>query len=435
MQANLETLGRLERRLTMAVPTETVDREVEQRLKKLSRTVRMHGFRPGKVPIKIVAQQYGPQVRSEVIGDEVQKIYDAAVRENNLKVAGYPRIERKEGEGDDKHLAFSATFEVYPEVKLGELSGTRIERLVTRVGDAEVDKTLEILRKQRVTYHEAGRPAQKGDRVIVDFKGTIDGAEFSGNKGTGVALVIGESRMLPDFETGVIGMAAGEHRSFPLRYADDYAVKEIAGKTAVFEVAMQRVEAPKLPEADAQFAKSLGVADGDLARMREEIKANVEREVKKRVEGDLKQKVMQALIDTTSVELPRSLVELETQRMVQATRSDMESRGIRMEQVPINPEAFEAQARRRVALGIIIAELVRAKTLAAPPEQVKSLVEDYAQTYEQPAEVVKWVYSQPERLGEFEGLALEANVIKWVLDNARVEEKSIDFNELMGHAA
>lgn len=230
-------------------------------------------------------------------------------------------------------------------------------------------------------------------------------------------------------------MAAGEHRSFPLRYADDYAVKEIAGKTAVFEVAMQRVEAPKLPEADAQFAKSLGVADGDLARMREEIKANVEREVKKRVEGDLKQKVMQALIDTTSVELPRSLVELETQRMVQATRSDMESRGIRMEQVPINPEAFEAQARRRVALGIIIAELVRAKTLGATPEQVKSLVEDYAQTYEQPAEVVKWVYSQPERLGEFEGLALEANVIKWVLDNARVEEKSIDFNELMGHAA
>jgi len=417
----------------MAVPAELIDREVEQRLRKLSRTVRMDGFRPGKVPLKIVAQQYGPQVRSEVIGDAVQKAFSEAVKEKNLRVAGYPRIERKEG-GDEKQIAFSATFEIYPEVKLGEVADAKIERPAHAVVDADVDHTIEILRKQRVTWEDAPRASQTGDRVIADFVGRIDGNEFPGGKGSGMAVVIGEGRMLPEFESGLTGVSAGERKTFPVVFPADYPGKEVAGKTASFEVSVIKVEAPRLPEVDAEFAKSLGVADGDIAKMREEVKANVEREANKRIQSEIKQKVMQALIDSTTLELPKSLVEIESQRMVQQARADLESRGIKMERLPVSPEAFDEQARRRVALGLILGELVKAHDLGAKPEQVRALVTEHAQTYEQPFEVVRWVYSEPQRLNEFEGLAVESNVINWVLERAKVEDKAISFDELMGAA-
>jgi trigger factor len=431
MQTNIETLSQLERRLNMAVPAEQIDREVEQRLRKLSRTVRMDGFRPGKVPLKIVAQHYGPQVRSEVVGDAVQKAFSEAVREQNLRVAGYPRIERKEG-GDEKQFTFSATFEIYPEVKLGEIATARIERSVHAVDDADVEKTVAILRKQRTTWEIATRAAQTGDRVTVDFTGRIDGNEFPGGKASDMTVVIGEGRVLPEFESGVTGVTAGEQKTFPLTFPGDYAGKEVAGKTASFEIRVKKVETPVLPAVDGEFAKSLGVADGDTAKMRGEVKANVEREVKKRIESELKQKVMQALIDTTQVDLPRSLVEIELQRIVQQARADLERRGVKLDKLPVNPEAFDQQARRRVALGLIIGELVKARGLGAKPEQVRALVTEHAQTYEQPFEVVKWVYSEPQRLSEFEGLAVESNVVNWVLERAKVEDKSISFDELMG---
>ena len=417
----------------MAVPAEQIDREVEQRLRKLSRTVRMDGFRPGKVPLKIVAQHYGPQVRSEVIGDAVQKAFSAVVQEQKLKVAGYPRIERKEG-GDEKQLTFSATFEIYPEVKLGDLSGVKIQRPAHAVDDADVDRTVEILRKQRVSWEAAARASQAGDRVTVDFTGRIDGNEFPGGKGNAMAVVIGEGRVLPDFEAGLTGVSAGERKIFPVAFPADYPGKEIAGKSASFEVSVQNVEAPKLPEVDADFARSLGVSDGDIVKMREEVKANVEREVKKRVEGEVKQKVMQALIDSATLELPKSLVEIELQRVVQQARADLEARGVKLERLPVNPEALEGQARRRVTLGLILGELVKSHELGAKPEQVRALVTDHAQTYEQPFEVVRWVYSEPQRLNEFEGLAVETNVVNWVLEHAKVEDKAISFDELMGAA-
>ena len=434
MQTNLETLDRLERRLTMAVPTQEIDKEVTERLKKLSRTVRMHGFRPGKVPLKIVTQQYGPQVRSEVIGEAVQKAFDQAVQENKLRVAGNPRIESKDAE-DGSQMAFSATFEIYPEVALGDVGKSRVEKLSLVVDEADVDKTVEILRKQRVTFSPVDRPAAEGDRVTLDFTGTIDGAEFPGGKGSDAQVVLGEGRMLPEFEQHLTGLAAGESRGFEVKFPDDYRGKEVAGKTAHFEATLKKVEAPKVPELDAEFAKTLGVQDGDLGRMREEVKANVEREVKKRVESDLKQKVMQALIDSTPVEVPKSLVEMETRRMVQTARADLESRGIKMDQLPINPEAFEEQARRRVALGLVVGELVKSQGMGASPEQIRALVEDYAQSYEQPSEMVRWLYSESQRLGEFEALALEANVVKWVLEHAQVEEKAVSFDELMNTKA
>jgi trigger factor len=431
MQTSIETLSKLERRLNMAVPAEQIDREVEQRLRKLSRTMRIDGFRPGKVPLKIVAQHYGPQVRSEVIGDAVQKAFSEVVKDQKLKVAGYPRIERKEA-GDEKQLAFSATFEIYPEVKLGDVAGAKIERPTHPVEDADVDRTIEILRKQRVSWEAVARASQTGDRVTVDFTGRIDGNEFPGGKGGGMAVVIGEGRVLTEFESGLTGASVGEQKTFPLTFPADYPGKEVAGKTARFEVDVKKVEAPKLPAVDAEFARSLGVADGDIAKMREEVKANVEREVKKRTESELKQKVMQALIDAATLELPRSLVEIELQRMVQQARADLEARGVKLEKLPLNPEALEGQARRRVTLGLILGELVRTHDLGAKPEQVRALVTEHAQTYEQPFEVVRWVYSEPRRLGEFEGLAVESNVINWVLDRAKVEDKAISFDELMG---
>jgi trigger factor len=431
MQTSIETLSKLERKLNMAVPAEQIEREVEQRLRKLSRTVRMDGFRPGKVPLKIVAQHYGPQVRSEVIGDAVQKAFSEVVKEQRLKVAGYPRIERREG-GDERELAFSATFEVYPDIKLGDLSAAKIKRPVHAVDEADVDHTIAILRKQRATWETVARASQPGDRVTVDYTGRIDGNEFPGGKGSAMPIVIGEGRVLPEFEGGITGVKAGEQRTFPLTFPADYAGKEVAGKAATFEVSVKEVAQPKLPEVDAEFAKSLGVADGDIAKMREEVKANVEREVKKRVEGELKQAVMQALIDSTALELPKSLVELELQRMVQQARADFEARGLKLEKLPLSPEALEAQARRRVTLGLILGEVVKAHDLGAKPEQVRALVTEHAQTYEQPFEVVKWVYSEPQRLSEFEGMAVEANVVKWVLDRAKVEDEAVGFDKLMG---
>jgi trigger factor len=433
MQTSIEALSRLERRLNMAVPAEQIDREVEQRLRKLSRTVRMDGFRPGKVPLKIVAQHYGPQVRSEVIGDAVQKAFSEVIQEQKLKVAGYPRIERKEG-GDEKQLTFSATFEIYPEVKLGDLAAATIQRPAHAVDDADVDRTIAILRKQRSGWEAVTRASQPGDRVTVDFTGRIDGNEFPGGRGIGMAVVLGEGRMLPDFESGLSGVSAGEHKTFPVVFPSDYPGKEVAGKTASFEVGVNKVEAPRPPAIDAEFAKSLGVADGDIAKMREEVRANVEREVRKRVESEVKQKVMQVLIDSTTLELPKSLVEIELQRMVQQARADLEARGVKLEKLPVNPEALEAQARRRVALGLILGELVKSHDLGAKPEQVRALVTEHAQTYEQPFEVVRWVYSEPQRLSEFEGLAVELNVVGWVLERAKVEDKTISFDELMGAA-
>jgi trigger factor len=433
MPNTIENLSELERRLTMAVPLVDIERQVEERLKKLARTMRMPGFRPGKVPIKIVAQQYGPQVRSEVTGDAVQKAFTDAVRDQNLRIAGQPRIERKEG-APEGELQFSATFEVYPEVGLGELGGVTIERPTLSVGEPEVDQTIEVLRKQRTRYEAVERAAAAGDRVTVDYTGTIDGAEFAGGKAADFAFVLGEGRMLPDLERGVTGLGAGDERTVTVAFPADYQSKEVAGRTASFAVRMRKVEAARLPEVDAELARSLGVADGDLAKMRAEVRANVEREVRKRLQSQLQAQVMQALVASTKLELPKGLVDLEIQRLVAGARADLQARGLKMENVPIDPQVFETQAQRRVALGLIVGELVKRFDLGAKPEQVRRLVEEHAESYEQPTEVVKWFYTQPERLAEFEGLAVEQNVIDWVMQRARVVDRPVAFEQLMGSA-
>ncbi len=425
--ANVETLGTLERRVSMNVPAEDVEREVDERLKKLARNVKMPGFRPGKVPLKIVAQTYGPQVRSEVLSDTVQKAFSDAVREANLRVAGYPRIEKK---GDSE---FSATFEIYPEVKVGDLGAATIERPRATVDDAAVDKTLDILRKQRTRFVPAQRPAQDGDRLTADFEGTIGGEPFEGGKAEGFVFVVGEGRMLPEFDAAARGMSAGEEKTFELKFPDDYHGKDVAGKNASFRLKVIKIEAPEMPALDPEFAKQLGVADGDLAKMRAEVRANVEREVAKRIEARVKTQAMQALLDATPLELPKALVQMEAQSLVERAAADLQARGVNPAQVPLEAKAFEDTAKRRVALGLIIAKLKEAEGLAPKPAEVRALIEQEAQSYESPAEVVKWFYMQPQRLSEMEGVALEANVVKWVMSKAAVADKDLSFDELMGN--
>jgi len=431
MAANVENLGTLERRVSMSVPLQDIERQVEAKLKQLARNVKMPGFRPGKVPMKIVAQTYGPQVRNEVLGDAVQKSFSDAVREANLRVAGYPKIEKKDG-ANEQALEFSATFEVYPEVKVGGLSGAAIEQPKVAVDEAAVDRTLEILRKQRARFVTASRPARDADRVTLDFQGTVGGEPFEGGKAEGFVLTLGEGRMLPEFEAAARGMAAGESKTFGVKFPDDYHGKAVAGKQAEFEIKVTHVEEPQLPALDADFAKALGVADGDLDKMRGEIRANVEREVKKRVDARLKSQALDALLAATPVALPKSLIEMEAQQLVQRAAADLQSRGVKLEQVPLAPQHFEETARRRVALGLIIAELARAEGLQPKPAEVRAMVEQEAQSYESPAEVVKWFYMQPQRLSEMEAMALEANVVKWILSKAPVTEKEISFEQLMG---
>lgn len=434
MQTNPQAASPLERRIDMTVPMADIEKEVAQRLKKMARTVKMPGFRPGKVPFKMVEQQYGAQARNEAIGEAVEKAFGNAVREQNLRVAGYPRIEPKGGE-DASRLEFSAVFEVYPEVKLNGFGDKSIERPQLDVGEAEVDKTLEVLRKQRTTFSAAERAAEKGDRVVIDFTGKLNGEVFQGGQATDYPVVLGEGRMLPDFENGIAGLKAGENRTFDLTFPADYQVTELAGKQVSFDVTLKRVEAPQLPEVDAAFARSLGIEDGDVAKMRAEIRANLESEIRKRIKARIKEQAMQALLDANPLDVPKALIEQESESMAEAARQDLASRGADIKNMPVDATWFTTQAERRVKLGLIIAEAVKENALHAKPEQVRTLIDEQAESYEKPEEVVRWYYSQPQRLAQVEALAIEENVVNWVVANVQATDKAASFDELMGNAA
>jgi trigger factor len=398
---------------------------VQTRLKELARTFKMKGFRPGKVPLKVVAQQYADQVRREVLTDALQKGFAQAIREQNLRVAGYPRFEPVAAADAAPAVEFSATFEIYPEVTVGDIAQATFERPDTTVGDVEVDRTLDIMRKQRAVFEPVMRGAQTGDKATLDYVGKIDGQEFEGGKGEDVSVVLGEGRLLKDFESQVVDMKPGEEKAFELRFPEDYHSKELAGKTATFNVKLKQVGEPRLPPVDAEFAKSLGVADGNLDTMRKEVQANLEREVKRRVNAKVKDQIMQALIDSTRVDVPKSLVELEIERMTAAARKDLEGRGIKTEGMPVPRDMFEQQAQRRVALGLILAEVVKSHGLQAKPEQVRALVEEQAQSYEEPSQVVKWYYQSPDRLRDVESMVLEENVVEWALRTGTVADIKI----------
>jgi trigger factor len=433
--SHLEVLGSLERRVELAVPMAAVETEVQNRLKRLAKNVKVAGFRPGKVPMSQVSKLHGTGVRQEVLGESLQKSFYDVIHAEQVKVAGMPRFEPKESAEDGSEIRFSATFEIYPEVKLENLSGASLKRPVVAVEEANVETTLEILRKQRRDFTRAERASQKDDLVKFDFKGTLDGAPFEGGEAHDFATVIGEGRMLKDFEDNLTGLAAGESRGFDMTFPADYSAAHLAGKNVHFDVTMKEVSEPKLPEVDAEFAKSLGVADGDTAKLREEVKVNLEREARRRVQARVKEAVMDILLAKAVLELPKTLVGLETERLRNQMLSDIQARGGQIKEDRISADMFKEQAERRVRLGLIIAEIVQTNALAAKPEQVRALVDEYAQGYEDPQEVVQWYYQDPERLQQLESLALEDNVVAWVVSHVQVVEEPTKFDELMGRAA
>jgi len=433
MAVTLETLDKLERRITLTLPADAIAKEVDARLRKLSRTVKADGFRPGKVPLSVVAKRYGYSVHSEVMSDEVGKAFADAATEAKVRVAGTPRITVREDAGEGQ-IAFDATFEVYPEVTLGDLSAVEVERATGEVTDEAVDKTIDILRKQRRTFFD--RPdyqyAEDGDRVTIDFEGKIDGVPFEGGKAENFTYVLGEGQLLSAFDDAVRYMKVGESKTFPLRFPDDYQGKEVAGKEADFLVTVRRIEWPQLPEVDEAFAASLGVKDGTIDALRADIRRNLEREVKFRLAARNKAAAMEALLKTTELDVPAALVDDEVGRMVEAARADLQQRGIKdADKAPIPQEIFRPQAERRVRLGLVVAELVRANNLQPRPEQLRAHIEELSQSYERPAEVVGWYLGDRQRMAEIEAAVLENNVADHVLGQARVTERPVPFDELM----
>jgi len=434
MQTTIETLGALERRLNVAVPIAEIEGEVKKRLSRLARTAKVAGFRPGKVPLRMLDQQYGPQVRSDVITERVQSSFNDAVRAQNLRVAGMPRIEPHRGDARAPDaLEFSAVFEVYPDVALGDVSTIAISRPRAEVAPADVDRTLDVLRKQRTTFSPVDRAARTGDRVVVDFTGTIDGVEFAGGQAKQFPIILGEGRMLPEFETALSGIRAGESKAFDLTFPADYHGREVAGKTAHFALTAVGVEEPHVPPLDADFVKTFGIASGGVDDLRHEVESNLKLELKRKIEASVKAQALQGLRKQATFAIPRSLVESEAQLLRQRAVANLrEQQNVKAEDLDVSVDLFRPQAEERVALGLIIGELVRKENLQAKPEQVRALVTETAQTYEQPEAVVRWHYEKPERLRDFEAMVLEQNVVDWVLSRAKVTDEPTTFEQVMG---
>ena len=436
MAVNVETLEKLERKISLSLPLSSVQTEVESRLKRMARTVKMDGFRPGKVPMNVVSQRYGYSVQYEVLNEKVGEAFAKAANEAELRVAGQPKITEKDGAAEGE-LAFDAVFEVFPEVKIGDLATAEVEKLSAEVDDAAIDKTIDILRKQRRTF--AQRPADAaavdGDRVTVDFEGKIDGEPFAGGKAEAFQFLIGEGQMLKEFEDAVRGMKTGESKTFPLAFPEDYHGKDVAGKTADFLVTVKKVEAANLPEVNEALAKSLGIADGSVEGLRADIKKNLEREVKFRVQGRNKQAVMDALVSKVELDLPKASIDAEVGRLLEGARAELKQRGIKdAEKAEIPADVFLPQAERRVRLGLVVAELVKSNKLQATPEQIKAHVDDLASSYEKPEDVVRWYFGDRQRLAEVEAVVIENNVTEFVLSKAKVTDKQVSFDDLMGQA-
>ena len=433
MTVNVETLEKLERKITLTLPVGIIQSEVDARLKKIARTAKMDGFRPGKVPMNVVAQRYGYSIQYEVMNDKVGEAFAVAANEAKLRVAGQPRITEKESSPEGE-LAFDAVFEVYPEVQIADLAAAEVEKISADVSDEAIDKTLDILRKQRRTFalRPADGKAEDSDRVTVDFEGKIDGETFQGGKAEDFQFLVGEGQMLKEFEEAVRGMKSGESKTFPLAFPADYHGKDVAGKEADFMVTVKKIESARLPEINEALAKSLGIGDATVEGLRADIKKNLEREVKFRLLARNKNAVMDALIANATLDLPNSSVQAEIDRMVEGARADLKQRGIKdADKAPIPADIFREQAERRVRLGLVVAELVRANDLQAKPDQLKAHIDELAASYEKPAEVVRWYLGDNRRMAEVEAVVIENNVTDFVLAKAKITEKTVTFDELM----
>jgi trigger factor len=436
MQPVVETLSGLERRIEISVLLADVEKAVQSELKRVSRTAKAPGFRPGKVPMAMLERTHSAGIRYDMINNKVGQGFEQAIEASGLRMAGSPKLEPKTEGTPEGTLAFYAVFEIYPEITLPDLSALKIKRAVTTVGDAEVQSTVDILRKQRAEYAgRDGRVASDEDRVTLDFVGTIDGVPFDGGKAEDFPFVLGQGRMLPEFEVAVRGLKAGESKVFPLAFPADYGGKDVAGKTAEFTITVKEVAEPVLPVIDAEFAKSLGQPEGDVEKLLADIRGNIEREVKARTLARTKNSVMDALIGAATFDVPKSLVESECEARVQAARAELTQRGVpNADKMPIPADAFTAEAERRVRLGLLVSELVQKAQLQAKPEQVRARIEEFAANYEKPAEVVSYYLSDRARRSEVEGIVLEDNVVQHALAQAQVEDEQVPFDQVMGTA-
>jgi trigger factor len=430
---SVETVSALERRLNATIPQQAIRGQVAARLKHIGRTAKIAGFRPGKIPGKILEQHYGTEARQEALGEALQKSFFEAVQAQELKVAGDPEFTVKTNDWNAEEIEYSATFEVYPDVVLGDVAGESVVRSTFELSQADVDNTIATLRKQRASYAAVKRAAQNDDKVVIDFTGTLAGVVFEGGEARDYPVTLGSGRMLPEFEAAIVGMKVGETKSFDMTFPENYHGKDVAGKQVTFSITLNTVEGPVLPEVDAEFAKSVGIEDGDVTRLEDEIRSNLLREVTRRLKGRNKDAAMDALLKVAQFDLPRALVEWEMHRLMQQTAQEMEQRGMAVKGMQLPPELFRERAEKRVKLGLILADLVEKFELKAQPEKVRALVEDYAQSFEHPDEVVRWHYADPARYQEIENLVLEENVVDWVLARAKLTEQALAFAELMGN--
>lgn len=429
MQASIETISALERKMTIAVPADRVESQVQNRLNEAARTVNLKGFRKGKVPVKVVKERFGQSVRQEVLGELMSQTYYEALGQHNVRPASQPRIEARTIEAG-KDLQFVATFEVYPEVKLGDLTTIKIERKVAEIGESDIDKMIDTLRKQRQTWQEADRPAAEGDQVTVDFTGKIDGQPFEGGSATDTRVIIGSNRMIEGFEAGIIGMTKGQEKVLSLSFPGNYQKQELAGKPVEFTIVVKKINAPVLPELNAEFFVSFDVKDGGEAEFRVEVKANMAREMKNAVRNNVKNQVVSELVKLHSLEVPKSLVESEIQQLrEQAIQQYGGNRNVDEKTLPA--ELFREQAQRRVSLGLIMNEVIQQNQLKVDPAAVRKLVEEMAASYEQPQEVVKWYYSNKDQLAQIEAMALEESVIDYILAKARVTDVVCSYEEAL----
>ncbi|MBU3615294.1 trigger factor [Polynucleobacter sp. Latsch14-2] len=441
MALQIENLGQLDRKMTLEFARADLAKAREAQLAKVGKTMKMAGFRPGKVPKSIVEKQYGMQVDFEIQFDKASELFFELSKKEGIQLAGQPRLEPKSELGADK-IIFDAYFEVLPEVKIGDFTKAEVTKYATTIADAEIDRALDVLRKQQVHYHPRGEAgphgdggantaAQAGDQVIIDFIGKIDGVEFAGGKAENFEYVLGEGRMLPEFEAATLGLKTGESKTFPLSFPADYHGKDVAGKTADFTITVKKVNWAHLPVVDDNFALSLGVTEGGVTKMREEVKENLDREVKRRITSLLKNEVMDQIDKHCELDVPKSLIASEQERLVESARQDLMQRGIpNAKDAPIPAEMFVEQATKRVRLGLILGDLVKQKDLKASADQIKAEIDEQAATYEDPKEVVRWFYSNPSRLKDIENLVLEDNVIKYFTSLAKVNEKAVNFEEL-----
>jgi trigger factor len=428
MTATVETLDGLTRRVSLNLDKAKVESEVNKRLARIAKTVRLDGFRPGKAPMKMVAARYGQEIQGEVLSDALQDAFSDAMNANKLAVAGYPRF-APAAEG-----AFTATFEVFPEIALGDISQIKVTRPVVDVADADVDRTLDVLKKQRVQYHAVDRAAQEGDRVHIDYLGKIDGEVFQGGEAKDFPVILGEGRTLKDFEGNLLGMKAGDSKTFDVAFPADYFAKELAGKTATFEATVKSVHEANLPDVDDAFAATMGVHEGGVAKLRQEIATNLSREAKRRIQAKVKEQVLNGLLETTPFEVPSTLVILERRALHEKAVNDLKARGMKEADIKMNDDIFEPQAKRRVSLGLLMDHIVSSQGLKAADEQVRALVEEFSQSYEDPSEVVAWYYQDAARLKEAKALVLEENVVNWVLEKAQVTDEATTLEKLMGNA-